>query len=90
MKQKETQAIPPTRILLYLLGMDNDVLKHDSKLVVYQKDLNLAINALENDNNVLSFAMMQLTTLLSVVIIFPSERCIPTVEEVKQLREEIK
>jgi len=85
-----TQAIPPDRILRYLLGKDDDVLKGDNKLVIYQKDLNLAINVLEDNNKVLSEAMKKLPTLLSVVTIFPSESYIPTEEEVKELREVVK
>ena len=90
MEHQKTQAIPPERVLMYLLNEDDDVLSSNVKLVVYQKDLSLAINALENDNETLSDAMKKLTTLLSVVTIFPSEKYVPTKEEVRQLREEIK
>jgi len=85
-----TYAIPPDRLLLYLLGKDDDVLKGNDRLVVYQKDLNLAVNALYDIKKELYNAMKRLPTLLSVVIIFPSESYIPTKVEVKQLREAIK
>ena len=86
----KTYAIPPDRILLYLINKDKYILEGEYKLIVYQKDLNLAVNALEDDDKVLSDAMKKLPTLLSVVTIFPSESYIPTEEEVKELREIVK
>ena len=84
-----TYAIPPDRIFLYLLDKDDSILEGNDRLVVYQKDLSLAVNTLKDDNKVLGDAMRKLVTLLSVVIVFPSERYIPTEEDVKKLREAI-
>ena len=82
----KTKAMPPDLILRYLLKRYE---LPDERLVVYQKDLNLAVNALPPVKSTIFDAMMQLTILLSTVVVFPSERYIPTVEDVKKLRGEI-
>lgn len=87
MEYRPTRAMCPDRILLYLLKQNE--LPTDIKIIVYQKDLNLAINALRDNSDELCTAMKQLTTLFSVVTIFPSKSNIPTKEEVEQLREEV-
>lgn len=85
----KTKAIPPDRLLKYLLNKDEELLKDRTGLVVYQRDLVLAINAIRKELLESSIAMVQLTTLLSSVIVFPSEPYKPTLEEVKKLRGEV-
>lgn len=85
MEHIPTKALPPELILKYLL---REYELPQEKLIVYQKDLNLAINALRDDMTESYHAMKQLTTLLSTVIVFPSEKYMPTVEDIKKVRGE--
>jgi len=80
------KAIPPDRILLYLL--DKRTLPFEKGLVVYQKDLTLAVCSIKYEDNITG-AMEKLMDILVYTTIFPSESYTPSEKDIKKLRKTI-